>query len=122
MQYFSSYDEAEAPSLRDLTKALEARLEAQYDVRLDISYSSHTNGITLSRIVANQRSNGTGTAVMKELCAFADQHRVLIGLSPSSDFGGTKSRLVRFYQRFGFVQRKYKGEGMRETMIREPLG
>ena len=37
---------------------------------------------------------------------------------PSSDFGGSKSRLIQFYKSFGF--KNYKGYEFRESMIRIP--
>lgn len=101
-------------------KALESNLENRHKVSLSISYSEYSNTIIFSRIVVNKenRSEGIGTAVMKELCAFADQQHIRIALTPSSDFGGSKGRLTKFYRAFGF--KPYKGFEFNETMVREP--
>lgn len=101
-------------------KTLESNLENRYKVSLSISYSKYSNTIIFSRIVVDKenRSEGIGTAVMKELCAFADQQHIRIALTPSSDLGGSKGRLIRFYKSFGF--KPYKGFEFNETMVREP--
>jgi GNAT superfamily N-acetyltransferase len=56
------------------------------------------------------RKQGVGTAIMRELCEFADRHAAEIRLKTASkdDHVATTSRarLVRFYKRFGFVTDK----------------
>lgn len=112
--------EAASSDLPTSTKALEGELEGRHAVSLSIHFSKNSNAIILSRIVVERenRGRGVGAAVMKELCSFADRRRVRIALTPSSDFGGTKARLVTFYKRFGF--KPYKGFEFNETMVREP--
>jgi GNAT superfamily N-acetyltransferase len=68
------------------------------------------------------RERGTGTAAMQALIAFADKHQLIMVLSPANDFGGSVSRLIPFYQRFGFVPNKgrHKDWRFRSTMIRQP--
>jgi GNAT superfamily N-acetyltransferase len=83
------------------------RMEADHPgLKLSVTRSGHSNVITLHKIVAPVRSKGTGTKVMQELAALADRHGDIIALTPSADFGGTKSRLIKFYKRFGFVENK----------------
>jgi hypothetical protein len=55
---------------------------------------------------------------MNEICDFADKNKLRIALTPSSDFGGSKTRLIQFYKNFGF--KNYKGYEFRESMIRVP--
>jgi GNAT superfamily N-acetyltransferase len=59
-------------------------------------------------IIVHDRKRGIGTAIMHELCEFADRHAVEIRLTPASrgDNAATTSRarLLRFYRRFGFVK------------------
>ena len=59
---------------------------------------------------------------MKALVEHADQQGWVLALTPTSDWGSSKPRLTRFYERFGFT-----GNGgsradytTRETMLREP--
>jgi hypothetical protein len=85
------------------------------------------NIIELSTIVVENRKLGTGTAIMRELCGFADRNAAEIRLTPASkgDYAATTSRarLIRFYRRFGFVK---DNETRRDfacvpRMIRKPL-
>ena len=85
---------------------------------------AHPGVISLSQIVVPKavRSKGIGSAFMKELTDIADKHNHKIVLSPSSDFGGTKSRLINFYKKHGFVENKGKNKDytISESMFREP--
>ncbi len=90
-------------------------------VKLDL-YRSSAGHVVLSRIVVPQRSQGTGSLIMGEITRLADDNRDTLALDPSSDFGGTKSRLVKFYRRFGFVENKGRNKdyGISEAMYRPP--
>ena len=81
---------------------------------------------SLSRIVvpAADRSKGIGTKAMTHLTDWADANGKTVTLSPSSDFGGNKTKLVEFYKRFGFVENKGRNKdfSVSDTMIREPKG
>lgn len=96
-------------------------------------YGEHLKGLdiyekegslVLSRIVINDdtRESGIGSKVMSDLVAYADENNKIIALTPSEDFGGVKSRLIKFYKRFGFVPNSgsNKNYEFRDTMIREP--
>jgi predicted GNAT family N-acyltransferase len=104
----------------DLIKILEKNLEEKYPIDLSIYYSNHSDAIILSKIIVDpsNRNSGIGSKVMDEICEFSDLHKLRIALTPSSDFGGSKSRLVKFYKSFGFVN--YKGFEFRESMVRNP--
>jgi GNAT superfamily N-acetyltransferase len=95
-------------------------LEQKYDVKLFIYYNKFANTIILSQIVVDKkdRNKGIGTKVMNEICDFADKNNLRIALTPSGDFGGSKTRLISFYKSFGF--KNYKGYEFRESMVREP--
>lgn len=95
-------------------------LEQKYDVKLFIYYNKFANTIILSQIIVEKkdRNKGIGTKVMNEICNFADKNNLRIALTPSGDFGGSKSRLISFYKNFGF--KNYKGYEFRESMVREP--
>jgi GNAT superfamily N-acetyltransferase len=112
----------DTPPKNDISSALTA-LEAKYpDVKLDVSLGQ--NGLTLSRIVVpeGQRNQGVGTAIMEELTTLADSAGLPVALSPSSDFGGSVSRLKDFYSRFGFAPNKGRNKdfSISETHIRQP--
>lgn len=91
------------------------------------NFISERNGtINLSQIVVPEsgRNSGAGTKAMQQLIDYADATGQRITLSPSADFGGSKSRLTAFYKRFGFVENKGRNKdyAISETMYREPQG
>lgn len=105
-------------------RQLSDQLESQYPgLKLDLLGSG--DRVTLSRIVLPKegRGQGTGTAVMNAVVQWADDNGKTIGLTPSGDFGGSKSRLPGFYKRFGFVENKGKKRDFEisEAMYREPV-
>lgn len=91
---------------------------------LDTFVYEDDRGITLSKVVVpkEQRGTGEGTKFMEDLVDYADMTGKRVMLTPSSDFGGTKSRLIKFYKGFGFVENKGKRKdySLRETMYRDP--
>lgn len=80
--------------------------------------------ISLSQIVVpkQQRGQGIGTRAMNTLVEYADYAGLRIDLSPSSDFGGSKARLEKFYSSFGFVKNKGRNKdfSISESMYRLP--
>lgn len=102
-----------------------AEVQQQWGVAGIKSAVSERDGtITLSQIVVpkEERSVGKGTSAMQALIDYADRTGQRVVLSPSSDFGGSKKRLVEFYKRFGFVENKGRNKDFTtmESMIREP--
>lgn len=97
---------------------------ADAGIKGDVSENNGT--ITLSRIIVpeGERGAGKGTAAMQALVEYADRTGQHIALSPSSDFGGNKKRLVEFYKRFGFVENKGKNRAFTtsESMYRQATG
>jgi hypothetical protein len=53
-------------------------------------------------VPAEQREQGIGREAMTRICAAADLAGVRIATTPSSAFGGSVTRLRRFYAAFGF--------------------
>jgi ribosomal protein S18 acetylase RimI-like enzyme len=92
------------------------------NVSLDIAESP--NAIDLSKIVVPKelRNQGLGSSVMQDLISYADSTGKQVRLSPSSDFGGSPTRLNKFYKEFGFVDNRGRNKDFstRETMIRSP--
>lgn len=82
------------------------------------------NRATLGRVVVpkEQRGQGRGTEFMQTLTRAADDEGTTLMLSPSSDFGGNKARLLEFYKRFGFVPNKGRNIDyeISESMYRLP--
>lgn len=80
--------------------------------------------ITLERLIVPDecRGHGLGSAVMRDLVAYADRHRKQVRLTPSGAFGGAPRRLVAFYARFGFVSNegRERDPACRERMYRNP--
>lgn len=91
---------------------------------IDFFMYERGNHISLSQIVVpkGERSEGLGTKAMQSLINYADSAGKTITLTPSSDFGGSKTRLVDFYRRFGFVPNKGRNKDFRysDSMIRTP--
>ena len=89
---------------------------------LDI-YETKTS-LILSRIIVNpeNREKNVGTSVMEDLVKYADDHKQIVALTPSSDFGGNVNRLIQFYKRFGFKMNKgyNKNFEYRDAMIKNP--
>lgn len=113
-------EEINKEDLDKKTISLQSELENKYDVNLFIYYSKIQNVLVISSIIIpkEKRNQGIGTKVMEEICNYADEHNLNIILTPSSDFGGSKKRLINFYKYFGFVRNKdYK---YKELMIRKP--
>ncbi|MBN3777451.1 GNAT family N-acetyltransferase [Burkholderia sp. Ac-20345] len=108
-------------SLGALRDAWEAR-----GLKVDVS-ERRDGTITLSRIVVpdGERQSGVGSAFMRDLTHYADEHGARIALSPSTDFGATSvGRLRDFYRRHGFVENKGRNRDFEvsESMYRQPGG
>jgi len=104
---------------------IESALENKYSEHLiDLDIYEDGKSLNLSRIVINpdSRGLGIGTKIMEDLVDYADKTGKIVTLTPSSDFGGNKNRLVQFYKRFGFKPNKgyYKSYEYRDSMIRYP--
>ena len=82
------------------------------------------NSLRLPRIIVKKefRGSGVGSKIMNDLIGYADKNKQIITLTPSSDFGGNKNRLIQFYKSFGFKhnQGQYKNFEFNDSMIRYP--
>ena len=89
-----------------LNEQLDSNLEKKYGVALDIY--EYPEYLELHRIVVpkEKRSEGIGTKVMNDIITYAKKNKKDIFLTPSSDFGGSKGRLIQFYKSFGFKDNK----------------
>ena len=96
-------------------------LNATHGAKIDATLSEGKD-VVLNKIVAKNRNEGDGTAFMRDLVSMADKDGKVVALSPASDFGGSKPRLLEFYKRFGFVPNKGKNKDftISESMYRIP--
>jgi GNAT superfamily N-acetyltransferase len=103
------------------TKALAAKYP---DIAFNLMQRGDGGLATLSKVVVPpaQRGQGVGSAFMDDLTRAADVDGATLALSPSSDFGGSKARLIEFYRRFGFVPNKGRNIDyeISESMHRAP--
>ncbi len=89
-------------------------------------YLRHFFSLELSVIKAppDRRNQGIASSFMYKLTSLADDHGIIITLSPSNTFGSSVKRLNDFYKRFAF--RKNTGSKadhrFSNSMIREPKG
>jgi GNAT superfamily N-acetyltransferase len=70
----------------------------------------------------DKRGSGLGSEFMGALVRAADEDGTRLGLTPSSDFGGSKARLIEFYKRFGFEPNKGRNRDfeLMAGMVRQP--
>ncbi|MCH8476368.1 MAG: hypothetical protein LAT56_00285 [Wenzhouxiangella sp.] len=86
--------------------------------------NANTLTIDMLKVPEGMREQGVASEVMNELTRWADQHNQTLALTPTSEFGATKSRLKNFYKRYGFTDNTGRSRNLEisESMIREPSG
>ncbi|KPC90797.1 hypothetical protein ADL27_32560 [Streptomyces sp. NRRL F-6602] len=107
----------------DRYRALSEALEAEFPgLELHVYWSDIANVVKLMSIKVADKRQGTGSEVMRRICAVADENGHRIALTPDTSFGSSKAGLIRFYKRFGFVNNTGRKRDLTisETMIREP--
>ena len=118
-------------SVNENVSALASELKQKYDLKdLWMSDMASRNAIELSSIIVNKKDQGagTGSAVMNEIVAYAEQNGKILVLDPGlldKQHGTTsQSRLRKFYKRFGFIDNKGRNKNyeFRNLMIRYPQG
>ncbi len=119
--------EIESPELHRLAQELEDKYELE-DLWLYSLGDSNPNTIKLDsiRVSKDARKQGVGSAVMQEITDFADARGLRIVLTPGQKDDGhgttSRSRLVKFYKRFGFKENKGRNKDFTISagMIRDP--
>jgi hypothetical protein len=109
-------------------QALAAELKAEYPgLILHLESPSKGQGspyVVLSHIEIPKasRNGGAGTAIMERIIKEADASGWPLALTPDGAFGGSKTRLEKFYRSFGFVPNKGRNKDFltQEAMIRQP--
>ena len=94
----------------------------------DVSYSGTQYEHIRPReieVKKQDRGKGLGTAFMEDLIRFADLNGMQVRLNPSAELGATsRTRLDKFYKRFGFVENKpgkNKDYTISERFYRNPV-
>ena len=106
------FEVANVEQKQDELDAFASQLKAKHGLKQLWLYDNGNGIIDLSAITvdkANQKQ-GAGTGAMNDLAQYADERGLTIVLVPGvKDTGhGTtsRSRLVKFYKRFGFIENK----------------
>jgi predicted GNAT family N-acyltransferase len=108
--------------IKENVRSLSSELEKQFNVQLSLSELGDIISINKIIIPEEQRGAGIGSEVMKKIIEYADVNQKIISLTPTEDYGGKKSKLIKFYKKFGFVDNKGKNKNFEttDTMIRNP--
>ena len=93
------------------------------NIQVDV-YNNHNNisSISLISIPKEERGKGIAKEIMKKICNKADALNLILSLSPTNEFGSSKSRLISFYKDFGFVMNSGRNKNYKvsDTMLRLP--
>lgn len=108
--------------LKESIQMLSSELEKEFNVQLSLSELGDIISLNKIIIPEEQRGTGIGSQVMKKIIEYADANQKIISLTPTEDYGGKKSKLIKFYKNFGFVDNKGKNKNFEttDTMIRNP--
>lgn len=89
-------------------------------LKLDLSLGNGTLAVNRIVVPEGMRGRGIGTAAMRDILSEADALKVPVALTPDGAFGGSKSRLERFYRGLGFVKNsgRAKDYSISEAMYR----
>ena len=106
-------------------KNIRSYIEEEYGDYIDKFYiSEDPEGIVLDAMILKpgKKEEGIGSKIMMDLTNYADKSNKIMALTPSTNFGGAKGELVRFYKKFGFVMNKGENKDLRfkESMVRFP--
>lgn len=105
-------------------KGIQTILREKYPTA-DLDIFEMDKGIELSKIAlpTDQRSQGLGSKIMKDLIDYADANNLKVATTPDTTFGGSsKKRLEDFYKNFGFKFNKNRNKDFdfKNSMIRQP--
>ena len=88
------------------------KVEKELELKSFDVFMRTDGSLELNLLIVNPeaRKKGTGSEAVKRLTKYADDNDYAIYVNPAvaDDFQGTtsRSRLVKFYKRFGFVENK----------------
>lgn len=101
------------------------KIKEKYNKFLDkFSIFENEKSICVDLIVIKEefRNKGLGTTILKEIIKEADNQNKILTLTPSSDFGSNKTKLIKWYKSLGFLENKGKNKDftISHTMYKEP--
>lgn len=102
-----------------------ASLKEKYEAQLQtlwVSCGEDVLELSVLVIKPEWRERGVGTKIMRELIQMSESSGVPLALTPTSEFGGSKRALEKWYKRLGFVPNRgrHKCWQTQMTMIRHP--
>lgn len=109
--------------INEHVRGLYESLKAEHpDVRLGLQAQPDKIHLDLLIVPEGQRGQGIGSSIIRRVTATADELGVPTTVTPSTDFGGTKSGLDRLYRRHGFKPNRGRTRDFstRASMIRFP--
>jgi hypothetical protein len=119
-------------TIPDPKKSTKIRIDAlitnlkEKGIKFNAYHNKKRNTIELSKIIIPEmkRDFGKGSKVMKEFLEIADKSGSTVTLTPSKDFGGSVTRLKKFYKKFDFVENRGKNKNyeISDSMYRKPQG
>ncbi len=96
------------------------RMRADHGVDLELSERPTHVSVSLIRVPKDKRGEGVASRVMTELLKKADAAQMPVTLTPSNDFGASKTKLTQWYRRLGFSPNKGKLPESTDSMVRFP--
>ena len=106
------FEIAQAESIQGELDQLTATLKAKHGLKHLWIFDTGNDQIELSAIMVDkaEQKQGKGSAAMEDLVDYADMHGLTIVLTPGvkdiHQGTSSRSRLVKFYRRFGFIENK----------------
>lgn len=98
------------------------QIKDKYKDVADLFVWDGRNSVEVSRIVVKPelRNSGIGTNIMNDIIQYANSVKKQVSLSPSTDFGGKKGKLLKFYKGLGFKPNKgrHKDFTISNSMVR----
>jgi hypothetical protein len=94
-----------------------ANKETVIDDAVAVDVGHFDNKVMLNSIRSFERGKGNATGVMHKLCAIADKHQVAMTViaEPFGNEKVDKSKLIQWYQKFGFVLDEYSDDELTRT-------
>lgn len=102
-------------------------IEQKFSIYLDKwAVYEHPSVISISAVVVNPkyRGQGIGREIFNAINEYADKVKKIVTLTPTSDWGYNKNKLINFYKSLGFIlnRGRHKNYDFMELMYRSPKG
>ena len=106
---------------------LRDKISNELNVSTDLFYNNWPDSGPALRLASiktpkEKRNQGLGTKAMNMIIQYADKNGMKIFLTPVTDWGSSKARLINFYKSFGFIKNSGKNKDWhyKEDMVRLP--